>query len=129
MRMASIAGAGVSDMVSLAAAGFMLHHGWAKGPAGVRAIRHFLRMRVSQGRQHPRGRRIRGARASIAAAPEAGARHPAAAMVERRKSWVRRQMVMMTCIAHIHRQPAEPPVEPDVPAPPPEPADTPPHAG
>ena len=36
---------------------------------------------------------------------------------------------MMTCIAHIHRQLAEPPVEPDVPAPPPEPADTPPHLG
>lgn len=76
MRMVSIAGAGVSDMVSLAAAGFILHHGWAKGSAGAQAIRHFLRMRVSQGRQHPRGRRIRGARASIAAAPEARCQAP-----------------------------------------------------
>ena len=30
--------------------------------------------------------------------------------------------------ASSHRQPAEPPVEPDVPAPPPEPADKPPYA-
>ncbi len=34
-------------------------------------------------------------------------------------------MIHRTALAH--RQPADPPVEPDVPAPPPEPADTPPH--
>lgn len=36
-------------------------------------------------------------------------------------------MIHRTALAH--RQPADPPVEPDVPAPPPEPADTPPRMG
>jgi hypothetical protein len=35
---------------------------------------------------------------------------------------------MIPRIAYTHREPADQPVEPDIPAPPPEPADTPPHA-
>ena len=82
--MVPIAGTQVQEMVAPAVVGFMLHHGRARGSAGVQAIRPLLRMRAPQGWQDlPRAAYLRGLGFDWRS-PGAGARHLAAAMVERR---------------------------------------------
>ncbi len=82
--MVPIAGTQVQEMVAPAVVGFMLHHGRARGSAGVQAIRPLLRMRAPQGWQDlPQAAYLRGLGFDWRS-PGAGARHFAAAMVERR---------------------------------------------